>query len=106
VVSLGVQPEALQALRPTGRKATLAGFEFSQRSPAEDGEGDIRELWWSDEAAAPLRFANGRNGTSTVVKSLATSVDAALLLDPRRRFPAYVVMDIADFREAHHQPAH
>lgn len=105
VVSLGVPPEALQALRPTGRKATLAGFEFSERLPAEDGEGDVRELWWSDEASAPLRVAQARNGSYIVVTSLGASVDAALLLDPRRRFPAYVVMDIADFREAHHEPA-
>lgn len=103
VVGFGVQPEALQTLRPTRRRATLAGFEFSERLPVAGDEGDVRELWWSSEASAPLRVSH--RGSEMTVKSLRAAGDAALLLDPRQRFSAYTMMDIADFREAHHNHA-
>lgn len=101
VVSFGVPLRALQESSPTGRSRSFAGFEFIERR-AREGGADTNEVWWSDEAAAPLRLSGAKDAPDLEMTSLRATIDPSLLVDPRRRFPGYAVMDIADFREAHH----
>lgn len=87
--------EAFEALTVLGQRETAFGFEFSQRTPRSGQGGRFRELWWSDQAALPLRWvtedARGRTEVSAVI---STNVDAALLRDPRERFPEYEVTNL------------
>ena len=108
VVALGVEPEALTELQPTGRKQVLSGITFAElRAPAES-KSRIRELWWSDAATAPLRIMAEQGPTrfETRVRSLRRQVDPLLLRDLRERYSGYKVMDVADYREAHHDDGH
>jgi len=105
VVGFGVQPESFARMRPTGRSETLGGFSFVENQLPEPGGDEVREVWWSREAAAPLRVSTLARHSEIVLQSLRPNVDESVLLDPRHRFPAYAVLDVADFREQHHEEA-
>jgi hypothetical protein len=62
VVGLGVDSSALQVLELTGRTQRRFGFEFVEWHSAAGAPP--REVWWSDEAAAPLRVAGIRPSRS------------------------------------------
>lgn len=87
--------EAFESLTVPGKRESAFGFEFSQRTLPPGYSGRFRELWWSDQAAIPLRWttedARGRTEVSAVI---STNVDTALLRDPRERFPEYEVTDV------------
>ena len=100
VVGLGVDSSALQVLELTGRTQRRFGFEFVEWRSAAGAPP--RELWWSDEAAAPLRVAGIRPESVVEITSLRRGVERARLIEPRERFARYSVMDVADYREAHH----
>lgn len=105
IASIGVEPEAFANVTPTGKQETLAGFQFQQMQRRNDAQGRIREVWWSEEAAMPLRVTidDGPSGMEVVVRTIRREVDESLLRDPRERYAGYTVMDIADYREKHHE---
>lgn len=105
VVALGFEAEHLSALRPSGKAQESAGFRFAETLPVNGAEGKVRELWWSDQAAVPLIMVlvDGATRSQVQVRSIRRDVDSALLRDTRERFPAYSVMDVADYREKHHE---
>jgi hypothetical protein len=100
VASVGVTPEALAALSPTGRQEVLGGVVFAEYAPAGGG-GAGSSIWWSTAVFAPLRVEADDTSPRLVVKAIRTSVDGSVLADPRLRFPRYAVIDVADFREQH-----
>lgn len=108
IVGLGVEPEALVELQPTGRKQLLSGISFAELRASAESKSTTRELWWSDEAAAPLRIMAERGPArlETRVRSLRRQVDPLLLRNLRERYSGYKVMDVADYREAHHDDGH
>ena len=108
VVALGVEPEALGELVSTGKRQVLSGIEFAQRARPTESHARVKELWWSDEAALPLRVVvdDGPTATEVVVRAVRREVDPLLLRDMHDRYPGYAVIDIADYREAHHDDSH
>lgn len=108
VVGLGVEPELLARLEPTGRVRTIAGHRAIEKRLPAGASGPVRQLWWSDEAAAPLRVTieDGASSREIRVRSLKLHADESLLRDPRERYPDHAVMDVADHREKHHEKAH
>ena len=108
VVSLGVESEIFPVVVPTGKREKLDGFEFEQLRRRDGTQGRIREIWWSGEAALPLRVMidDGPSKIEVVVHAIRRKVDASVLRDMRERYPAYTVMDISDYREKHHDDAH
>lgn len=100
VAYLGVDLAVLRRMSPTGRREALSGFQFEELTPSA---GDGSSLWWSSAAGAPLRIRDAGARQEVSLRALRTSVDASLLEDPRRRFPGYAVLDVADFREKHHE---
>jgi hypothetical protein len=107
VASLGVEPAELAKLAATGRQRALGGFVFRERRAPATDDGRVRELWWSEDAALPLRIATREAHVTRAVevRSLRLGVDAAVVEDPRRRFPDYTVIDAVDVREQHHEGA-
>jgi hypothetical protein len=105
VAGLGVQPEALRELRLTRRIRRIAGLRAAHRVLPRGASGRVRELWWSDEAAAPLlaSIEDGASRAELRVRRLRLAADESLLRDPRVRFPSYQVMDVHDHREKHHE---
>lgn len=105
VASLGVEPEVLGALERTGSSKTYAGHRFEVLRAAADTKSPVKELWWSSELALPQRLVmEGARGARIVeLVSLRRGADEGLLKDPSQRFPRYRVMDVADFREKHHE---
>lgn len=108
VVSFGVGPEALAELEPTGRHEWAHGARFGEKSAANGAKRPIAGFWWSDELAAPLRMSTGEAGArfELITRSLRLEADPRLVTDPRVRHPTYAVMDVADYREKHHEKAH
>ncbi len=106
VTSLGVEPEQLRKFAPSARARVVSGFRFVEMLRA-DAAGGIRELWWSEEAAIPLRFVTGDGAERREVtaRNIRREVNADLLKDLRDRYPTYAVMDVADYREKHHEHA-
>ena len=104
IVSLGVEPETFGSAARTGKHQTFGGFQFEQLRRKEGAQGRIRELWWSDDAALPLRVGidDAASGIEIVVRNIRRDVDETVLRDPRQRYPEYAVMDVADYREKHH----
>jgi hypothetical protein len=101
VASFGVRLDELQRLSRTGRSERHFGFEFVEwRSPTEAVD---EAVWWSDEAALPWLVSGGARRTVLQVSSLQRGVDRARLQEPLARFTGYRVMDVADYREKHHE---
>jgi hypothetical protein len=100
VVGLGVDMSALQALELTGRTQRRFGFEFVEWHSVVGAPP--HEVWWSDEAALPLHVAGLRPGLVIEITSVRPGVEQQRLLEPRERFAGYTVMDVADYREEHH----
>lgn len=101
VASVGVRVDELQRLSRTGKSERHFGFEFAEwRSPTE---ADDQAVWWSDEAALPWLVSGGALRGVLQVSSLQRGVDRAVLQEPLERFTGYRVMDIADYRERHHE---
>lgn len=105
-MGLGVLPEELEQLHPTGRTETMAGFTFMESRLPEQGESAARKVWWSYEAAAPRSIVTLDDSSEVITRSIRRTLDEALLLDPRQRFGAYTVTDVADFREKRHEAGH
>lgn len=96
IAALGARFDVLAGLVRTGRAQHEAGLSFVELAPS-DGVGP--HLWWSEEAALALP---NDPGESLALLRLRRGADAELFRDPRRRFPAYVALDVADYRERRH----
>jgi hypothetical protein len=103
VAYLGVDIATLQSMAATGRQETLSGFQFEEYASSSGKDGSVSSIWWSEAAGAPLRVVDPRRQEQVWLRALRTSVDTSLLEDPRRRFPGYSVIDIADAREKQHE---
>ena len=89
----------MRLLAPTGRREQRWGFEFAELGvPAGSPPG--ARVWWSETAGLPLRV-DGSSSTLEV-RSLRAGVEPDRLLDPRLRYSTYDAIDIADYREKHH----
>lgn len=100
VAYLGVDLQVLGRMPATGRSEALSGFRFEEHAAAGDNSGSV---WWSHSAGVPSRILDTRSQRELRLRALRVSVNAALLEEPRRRFPGYAVLDVADFREKHHE---
>lgn len=108
VASLGIRREDLDGLEPVGNVRELSGYHFEALRPtprATAGHDGIRELWWSQKLSLPLKIVEVKQGATrdVEVERLSRDVDEAVLRDPGVRFPRYARMDVADFREKHHE---
>jgi hypothetical protein len=100
VATFGIGVERLARLVPTGRREQRWGFEFAELGvPAGSAPG--AHVWWSDTAALPLRVEG--SSSTLELRSLRPGVEPERLLDPRQRYSTYDALDIADYREKHHE---
>ncbi|HEY6561786.1 MAG TPA: hypothetical protein VI072_31165 [Polyangiaceae bacterium] len=108
LVGLGVEPETLSGFEATGRSQSLSGLRFTERRAPANDKGRIRSLWWNDEVGVPLRIVAAEDAarTETRLRNLRRGVDQARLRDLREQYPNYKVMDVADYREVHHDEGH
>jgi hypothetical protein len=102
VLMVGFDPTLLDGLRRTGTTRTIEGIRFVRYEPAR-GATSTREAWWSDDELFASSFVRRDDTGSTrfAVKRVQLGVDAALLQLPPVRFPAYRVVDFADWLEGH-----
>ena len=101
IVGFGVPPEALAHWETSGRRETVAGYEFEESADLGQASAGSSSLWWSPAVAAPLRMLLAGGGRVTVLR-FAREVDESLLVPAQRRFPTYRIFDVADYREEHH----
>jgi hypothetical protein len=104
VACLGIGAEALEALEslePTGRRERRFGFDFLELNAAA-GSTRPAQVWWSEDAALPLRAVRGAPPLRFEVRALRRGVDRERFAEPRQRFASYSLLDIADYREKHH----
>ncbi len=101
VACIGVNLDGLQRLSRTGKSESRFGFEFVEWR-SSTGAVDAA-IWWSDEAALPSLVAGVGHRQVVQVTSLRRGVERARLAEPRERFPGYRVLDVADYREKHHE---
>lgn len=105
VVTLGVSPDALARLRPTGRTRRAHGLDLVEYRRPPGQPGPIREIWWSADAAIPARVVlDGAEPATLRLVRIERGAAADKLADPRVRFPDHVVVDVADGEER--GPAH
>jgi hypothetical protein len=105
VACLGIGVEALEGLVPTGRREQRFGFDFVELNARAGSSVPVAEVWWSDDAALPLRVSRGTPALHVDVRALRRGVDHERFAGPRGRFSAYALMDVADYREKHHDAA-
>jgi hypothetical protein len=100
VLMLGIDRIALRRLTATSRSRTTGGIRFKELRAADPGIGLV-DAWWSDDQAMPSAFTLRRDGGATTLKVIRVrpDVDESLLVDPARRFPAYRVIDVAEWLE-------
>lgn len=100
VLMLGLDPGVLRQLKPTGQTRTTHGIRFVRQAPHEEN-ARISEVWWSEKHGLPSAFviSHGAGSTRVTVERLRAGVDADLLRSPSSRFPAYKVVDVAEWLE-------
>lgn len=105
VVTLGVDRESLRELTVQGGEQGWNGLRFVRHSRPTGMSGKLQEVWWSDAEALPLRSIQRKpEGLSEqALIGLRFEIDETLLSDPAARFPDYESMDVADYREKHHE---
>lgn len=87
--------EAFETLEPTGKRQQAFGLEFMELALPAGNAGRFRELWWSEQAAVPLRWVTeDSRGRTEVTATFSTNIDAEVLRDPRERFPEYEVTNL------------
>jgi hypothetical protein len=96
IAALGARFDTLSALAPTGRVQQRAGVSFVELAPPS---GDGPHVWWSARAALALPSDRAE---SVELLRLQPGADPELFVDPRRRFPGYAAVDVADYRESRH----
>ncbi len=109
--ALGVRIDILNVLHPTGQTRDESGIHFEQfvSSRVENHPDPGMEIWWSTLNYLPLRViepGQDQNAIEMQVVNLSHTIDPDLFRNPTDRFPDYPIMDLADWREEHHDEAH
>jgi hypothetical protein len=102
VLMLGLDPSVLRQLKPTGQARTINGIRFVKQAPLDEN-ARVSDVWWSEEHALPSAFviSHGTGSTRISVTRLRAGVTADLLTSPTSRFPAYRMVDLAEWLEGH-----
>lgn len=95
VVSLGFDYRALNRAPATLRERQVGAIRFVRH------EAPDAFFWWSAEAKLATDFTQrqGPRALRVSIEAATPAVDDALLQDPVVRFPAYEVLDVADWLE-------
>jgi hypothetical protein len=103
VLTLRFDRSVLAKLRDTGERRIIGETTFTRYVARDLPAGVVQEVWWSDELLLPLSVTIRRSRTTTtsIVKGLAYTADAAVLMDPMSRFPNYKVLDPSDASDHH-----
>ena len=103
VLTLRFDRSVLAKLRDTGERRIIGETTFTRYVARDLPAGVVQEVWWSDELLLPLSVTIRRSRTTTtsIVKGLAYTADAVVLMDPMSRFPNYKVLDPADASDHH-----
>ncbi|MGC4067130.1 MAG: hypothetical protein QM784_21320 [Polyangiaceae bacterium] len=105
VVSLGMGADALNGLTDTGETQMALGLDFREWSEKSGTQAPRNFVLWNGTESLPLR-TRSRTQAGFIEQRLLEvrfDVDTSQLREPRERFPEYRVMDVADFREKHHE---
>ena len=104
VVSLGFDHRFLAEASATSHERRVGGVRFVQyTTPAAS-------FWWSAEAGLATDFTEqqGPSALRVSIEAVSPGVNESLLRDPAVRFPAYEVLDVAEWLEqptpAHRRP--
>ena len=102
LLMLGLDPGVLRQLKPTGQTRTINGIRFVKQAPLE-ANARISDVWWSEQHALPSAFvmSHGAGSTRVTIERLREGVTADLLTSPISRFPAYRMVDLAEWLEGH-----
>jgi hypothetical protein len=102
-LTLGFDIGALERLRATGESRSAAGASFERYVAPQAAAAGIVEVWWSESLLMPLQLTvrEGEVERTSMLAAWDTHVQTERLGDPRRRFPGYAVLDIADLHDAH-----
>lgn len=105
VATFGVDADLLSALRATGEQERAFDVEFERYVCDGAPLQTIRELWWNEALRLPLRIVRGSgdDAHTQVLIGFERSMDTFLLQLPAKRFPSYTLIDLADWREEHHE---
>lgn len=98
---LGVAPEELGALQPTGESVEEFGVRFEVLRNEGARGGELRELRWSHEHQLPL-FAERASGWALRLEALALEAPDARTTTASLAYPDFVAQDVADWREGLH----
>ena len=97
---LGLDPEVVPRLQAAAQTRAITGVRFKKQVVA-DGPAELSDVWWNAEFALPGAFTMKDAGGSTRVsiERIVRGVNGARLQLPPSRFPAYKVVDLADWLE-------
>ncbi len=100
LLTLGVDPTLLAAMRPVPGPRTVDGVRFTRLAAASIGQG-LESVWWSSDHLLPAEFVTSDNTGRTFfsVETIRSSADESLLRSPETRFPGYDAIDLADWLE-------
>ena len=103
VLALGFDSSVLPELQASGRLRRLGTLSF-RRYADESKRATVTVVWWSHEQVFPSQFTTkDRTGSMTFsVGRVRAGADVSLLRPPAVRFPAYRVVDVADWLEHDH----
>jgi hypothetical protein len=102
-LTLGFDAAILVDLRATGEHRSVGGVSFERYVAPQTAAPGVVEVWWSESLLMPLQLTvrEGEVERTSMLEALDTRVQTERLGDPRRRFPGYAVLDIADLYDAH-----
>ncbi|MCK6445344.1 MAG: hypothetical protein L6Q99_03045 [Planctomycetes bacterium] len=98
---LGIAPEELGALQPTGESVEEFGVRFEVLRNDHARGGELRELRWSHEHQLPL-LAERASGWTLRLETLAFEAPDARTITASLAHPSFVAQDVADWREGLH----
>jgi len=102
VLSLGLDHELLDGLQRTTTSRVIGTVRVIHHTTDRKGV-ELRDVWWSENDFLPGGFTSmhGAGSLQFSVERIRTGVDAALLRPAAERFPAYRVVDLAEWLERH-----
>ena len=94
IASLGVTPEMLAFLEPTGAHRRAFGLTFTELRARRESVGGLRSVLWNDELRLPLESRWERAGQEFVrrVVQLELEAEEEYFSSPELRFPAYTAL--------------
>ncbi|HTF89763.1 MAG TPA: hypothetical protein VK843_15225 [Planctomycetota bacterium] len=105
VATLGVDADLLSTMRATGERERAFDVEFVRYVIDGKPASSVHELWWNEELQLPLRIVRDVGGQlhTQVLVGFDKASDSSLLQLPWERFPSFTRIDLADWREGHHE---